>query len=105
MSGMRLTLMRCLLSPVTSWQAHRMVRASGGRMDFDVAWRRIRLARHPDELAYQQHGHQRPADRERRITEAGELKSPVRNASAERDGCDVSEKPVGRAFESDSGKE
>lgn len=63
MSGMRLTLMRCLLSPVTSWRAFRMVAASGGGMDFDVAWRQVRVDRHPEELPFRQAGHRAPRDR------------------------------------------
>ncbi|RSO10046.1 hypothetical protein DMH18_14455 [Streptomyces sp. WAC 06783] len=55
---MRLMLMRWLLSPITSWHAYRLVAASEGQMDFDAAWRRARLASHPDELPYRQRGHQ-----------------------------------------------
>jgi hypothetical protein len=58
--GMRLVLARILLSPVTSWRAARVVARSGGRTSFDVAWRQVRLATHPDELPYWQHGHRGP---------------------------------------------
>ncbi|GAA1708440.1 hypothetical protein GCM10009680_56620 [Streptomyces yatensis] len=51
------SMLRCLLSPLTSWRAWRLARASGGNLSFDTAWRRTRLERHPDEMPYQQHGH------------------------------------------------
>jgi hypothetical protein len=51
------TTLRWLLSPLTSWRAWRRTRASNGNLSFDVAWRRARLERHPDDMPYQQHGH------------------------------------------------
>ncbi|MFJ3365721.1 hypothetical protein [Streptomyces anthocyanicus] len=56
------TLVRCLLSPVTSWRAVQLMRQ--GHPDipsFDVAWRRVRLSHHPDEAPYFRAGHQAPA--------------------------------------------
>lgn len=63
MSDMRLNLMRWLLSPIISWHAYRLSAASRGQLDFDTAWRRARIASHPDELPYQQHGHRAPSGR------------------------------------------
>lgn len=60
LNGMRLTLTRLLLSPVTSCRAAWAVAHSSGQLSFDAAWRRERLARHPDELTYRLHGHRSP---------------------------------------------
>ncbi|WP_405773656.1 hypothetical protein [Streptomyces sp. NBC_00859] len=57
---MRLALTRFLLSPVASWRAARAAARSSGDLSFDTAWRRERVARHPDEVIYQQYGHQPP---------------------------------------------
>ncbi|MFG3370373.1 hypothetical protein ACGF0K_36155 [Streptomyces sp. NPDC048156] len=57
---MRLTLTRILLSPVTSCRAAWATARSAGRLSFDAAWRQERVARHPDELVYRQHGHHPP---------------------------------------------
>ena len=54
---MKLPVLRWLLDPVTCWQALWLSVASRGRVSFDVAWRRIRVERFPDEAAYQQMGH------------------------------------------------
>lgn len=57
---MRLHFLRWILDPITTWQAFRMSAASSGRTSFDVAWRRVRVARHPEEAAYMQLGHRAP---------------------------------------------
>jgi len=57
---MRLTLARLLLSPVTSSRAAWAAARSRGQLSFDAAWRRERVARHPDELVYRLHGHLPP---------------------------------------------
>ncbi|MGW4139882.1 hypothetical protein ACWELV_24230 [Streptomyces mirabilis] len=54
---MSTSLWRWLLSPLTSWRAWRLAQDSKGTVSFDVAWRRTRIDRHPDEMPYQQHGH------------------------------------------------
>lgn len=59
-SAARLTVLRVLLDPVTSWQAYRLVRQAPQAIDFDTAWRRIRLLRHPDEVGYLRYGHSPP---------------------------------------------
>lgn len=51
-------LARWILDPVTSWQALHDVMKSRGTTSFDVAWRRRRVARFPDEASYLHHGHQ-----------------------------------------------
>ncbi|BET45068.1 hypothetical protein RGQ21_00500 [Kitasatospora aureofaciens] len=64
---MRLHLLRWLLDPVTSFTAFRRSIKSHGQTSFDVAWRRARVERFPDEAPYQQHGHtpgSRSAERE-----------------------------------------
>lgn len=38
-----------------------MVKVSKGRMSFDVAWRQVRVQRHPDEAGYRRQGHEGPA--------------------------------------------
>lgn len=85
LNGMRLTLVRLLLSPVTSSRAAWAVARSRGQLSFDAAWRRERLARHPDELVYRLHGHMAPRDQ-----------------AAEREAGSVSENPgaePGREYE------
>ena len=57
----RLTVLRVLLDPVTSWRAYRLVRQAPQAVDFDTAWRRTRLLRHPDEVGYLRHGHSPPS--------------------------------------------
>lgn len=52
-----LTVLRCLLSPFTSWRAFQIMRNDRESISFDVAWRRARLGRHPDEAPYLRHGH------------------------------------------------
>jgi len=64
LNGMRLTLVRLLLSPVTSSRAAWAMARSRGQLSFDAAWRRERLARHPDELVYRLHGHLPPHGQE-----------------------------------------
>lgn len=56
-----LALIRCLLTPVTSWRALQIMRNGRDGMSFDVAWRRARLLRHPDEVPYLRHSHGDPA--------------------------------------------
>ncbi len=63
-TAMRLHLLRWILDPVTSWQALRVSTASRGRTSFDVAWRRARVARHPEEAPYVWLGHRAPASTE-----------------------------------------
>lgn len=53
----RLTLLRLLLSPRTSWYACRVMRQSPTPLTFDAAWRYARVRRHPDEASYRLHGH------------------------------------------------
>jgi hypothetical protein len=52
-----LIFLRCLLSPLTSWRALQIMRKGREGVSFDVAWRRARLLRHPDEAPYFRHGH------------------------------------------------
>jgi hypothetical protein len=52
-----LILLRCLLSPLTSWRALQIMRNGREGISFDAAWRRARLRRHPDEAPYLRHGH------------------------------------------------
>lgn len=59
-SETRLALLRCLLSSLTSWRARQIMRKSREEVSFDVAWRRARLERHPDEAPYLRHGHGSP---------------------------------------------
>jgi len=58
-------LLRCILSPLTSWQALKLMRRAqnqdAGALSFDVAWRRARIQRHPDETSHLLHGHRAPA--------------------------------------------
>lgn len=57
-----LTALRVLLAPLTSWRAYRLMRAApDDALDFDTAWRRARLLRHPDEIGYLQAGHGLPS--------------------------------------------
>lgn len=44
-----LTVLRCLLSPFTSWRVLQIMRNDRESISFDVAWRRARLRRHRDE--------------------------------------------------------
>jgi hypothetical protein len=60
---MRLHLLRWLLDPVTSFTAFRQSIKTHGQTSFDVAWRRARVERFPDETLYQRHGHA-PGSRE-----------------------------------------
>ena len=57
-------LLRCVLSPLTSWQALKLMRRAqnedAGALSFDVAWRRARVRRHPDETPPLLHGHRAP---------------------------------------------
>ncbi|MDA5279937.1 hypothetical protein [Streptomyces sp. Isolate_45] len=46
----RLTLRRWVFSPVTSWQAGRLVRLTA--VDHDTAWVGLRIAAHPDEVVW-----------------------------------------------------
>lgn len=55
---MKLTVLRAVLAPRTSWQAWRLARASGGTMSFDVAWRSARVQLHPDEAGHRVAGHE-----------------------------------------------
>ncbi|MCD9875249.1 hypothetical protein [Streptomyces guryensis] len=48
----RLQLWRWVLTPRTTWQAHRLKAKFGPGMDTRTAWVMARLARHPDELQY-----------------------------------------------------
>ncbi|BAG16941.1 hypothetical protein SGR_7027t [Streptomyces griseus subsp. griseus NBRC 13350] len=57
---MKLPLLRAVLAPRTSWQAWRVVRASGGTVSFDAAWRSARVQLHPDEAGYRAAGHDSP---------------------------------------------
>lgn len=64
---MRLHLLRWVLDPVTSLAAFRQSITSHGEASFDVAWRRARVERFPDEALYRQHGHapgSRPPERD-----------------------------------------
>lgn len=54
---MTTSLKRWLLAPCTSWKALRLCRARNGQLDFDAAWRSVRVRSHPDEIGYQRHGH------------------------------------------------
>lgn len=56
-----LTFLRFLLSPLTSLRALKIIRNGREDVSFDVAWRRARLQRHPDEAPYLRHGHGDPA--------------------------------------------
>lgn len=57
---MKLTLLRAVLAPRTSWQAWRLARASDGTVSFDAAWRSARVQLHPDEAGYRAAGHNSP---------------------------------------------
>lgn len=57
---MKLTVLRAVLAPRTSWQAWRLARASGGTLSFDAAWRSARVQIHPDEAGYRAAGHENP---------------------------------------------
>lgn len=48
----RLTVMRVLLSPRTSWHAYTAKRRSKSPLTFAAAWRCARLRGHPDEASY-----------------------------------------------------
>lgn len=63
---MRLTLLRVLLDPVTSWRALRMRHGdpTATPVSFDAAWRRARMISAPDEMVFRLHGHCFPAERE-----------------------------------------
>jgi len=52
-----LIAVRIILSPITSLKAVRAVLGSGRQLSFDVAWREVRVATCPDELAYRMGGH------------------------------------------------
>lgn len=43
---------RWILAPKTSWAAWKLYRAGDSTIDFDVAWRQVRLRRHPDEIEF-----------------------------------------------------
>ncbi|MFB6563919.1 hypothetical protein ACFCYH_34395 [Streptomyces sp. NPDC056400] len=73
---MSTTLWRWLLSPRTSWHAWRAVRASGGDLSFDAAWRQTRVQLHPDEADYRAAGH-RP-DGALRAKTTTEQPSPIK---------------------------
>ncbi|SCK54173.1 hypothetical protein YUYDRAFT_07108 [Streptomyces sp. ScaeMP-e48] len=55
---MKLTVLRSVLAPRTSWHAWRLARASGGTVSFDAAWRSVRVVLHPDEAGYRAAGHE-----------------------------------------------
>ncbi|MGW7308768.1 hypothetical protein ACWGI1_24735 [Streptomyces sp. NPDC054835] len=63
---MRLTLLRVLLDPLTSWRTLRLRREAptAAPVSFDAAWRRARMISAPDEMVFRLHGHHFPADRE-----------------------------------------
>lgn len=50
-----------MLAPLTSWRAYRLMRAAPDDIDYDTAWRRARLLRHPEEIGYQRAGHGLPS--------------------------------------------
>ncbi|WP_186009405.1 hypothetical protein [Streptomyces albidoflavus] len=52
---MTTTLLRSLLSPLTSLRAWRLARTSPH--SFDTAWRYLRVRAHPDETPHRLHGH------------------------------------------------
>ncbi|MFE5049033.1 hypothetical protein ACFRAI_22250 [Streptomyces sp. NPDC056637] len=79
---MHLTFTRILLSPVTSCRAGWAVARSEGRLSFDAAWRQERVARHPDELVYRQHGHQSPREAERQHS-GGHMPAPKTDPKTE----------------------
>ncbi len=54
---MRLQLLRCILDPVTTWQALRRFVKRGSATSFDVAYRQARVERFPDEVVYRHYGH------------------------------------------------
>ncbi|MFD8462374.1 hypothetical protein ACFV27_25605 [Streptomyces antimycoticus] len=75
------TLLRCLLSPLTSWHALRLMcrarREHTATPTFDAAWRRARVQRHPDEAPYLLYGH-RAADPHTRTTPTEDQTRPDR---------------------------
>lgn len=54
-------ILRCLLAPRTSWRALRLIRTGDESLDFDTAWRRIRLRLCPDEVGSRDYGHGQPS--------------------------------------------
>ncbi|MFF8646412.1 hypothetical protein [Streptomyces sp. NPDC015345] len=48
----RISLVRWVLAPRTTWQARRLAADFGDGMDARTAWVMARLARHPDERGY-----------------------------------------------------
>ncbi|MFJ8762965.1 hypothetical protein [Streptomyces cyaneofuscatus] len=54
---MRTGIWRWVLAPKTSWAAWKLYRAGDSTIDFDVAWRQVRLRRHPDEIEFRSAGH------------------------------------------------
>ncbi|GAA0576801.1 hypothetical protein ACIGCZ_22385 [Streptomyces nigra] len=58
---MKLALWRMLLAPLTSLRALFIQRRSATPLSYDVAWRRARLDRCPDDMVYRLHGHQATA--------------------------------------------
>lgn len=55
---MKPALWRAVLAPRTSVRALLIQRRSPTPLSYDVAWRRARMDRHPDEMPYRLHGHQ-----------------------------------------------
>ncbi|MFF0626485.1 hypothetical protein [Streptomyces sp. NPDC004296] len=54
---MKLSVLRWLLDPATSFLALRLRAQESGRMSYEAAWRLARVTRHPDEMVYRHHGH------------------------------------------------
>lgn len=85
---MNLTFARIFLSPVTSCRAVWAAAHSAGRMSFDAAWRQERVARHPDELVYRQHGHQPPRETERHPSSGRKPSTPMTEPGADEGSVD-----------------
>ncbi|MFF0478522.1 hypothetical protein [Streptomyces sp. NPDC004284] len=69
---MRLTLIRLLLDPRTSWRALRMRREpAADRLSYDAVWRQARMFTAPDEMVYRMHGHRFSVGQEEKRGEEG----------------------------------
>ncbi|MFD3943260.1 hypothetical protein [Streptomyces sp. NPDC058579] len=82
---MRLTLIRLLLDPRTSWRALRMRRepAADG-LPFDAIWRQARMFSAPDEMVYRMHGHRFPVGQEEEQGKEDGLAGPQAGAPGPR---------------------
>ncbi len=49
---MKVTTVRWILDPLNAWRARQLVKATGGKMAYETAWRLARLHHHIDELPY-----------------------------------------------------